>query len=222
MWQVVFPTVSRLWEQAGRTQAEDFLSRLLHVYLFVGCGIALLVSANANEVITLFASEKFAESAHILRTVALVLLVYGTTWIFGAGFHLQRRTGLLASLMAGAAILNVVLNVLLIPDYGLRGAVLATVGSYGMLTAVLIVLSRRYIAIAIPVRALITCVVAAGVAAAVLQILSFDNDLLSIAVKCTLGAVLYLVPVLTFDPVLRDMARAGIHRALPGPASVPP
>ena len=68
-------------------------------------------------------------------------LVYGSTWIFGAGFHLQRRTGLLASLMAGAAILNVALNVLLIPKYGLEGAVLATVGSYGVLTVVMVVLS---------------------------------------------------------------------------------
>ncbi len=222
MWQVLFPAVSRLWEQSGRAQAEDFLSRLLLVYVFVGCGIALLVGANADEVITLFASSKFAQSAHILRIVAMVLLVYGSTWIFGAGFHLQRRTGLLASLMAGAAILNVALNVLLIPKYGLEGAVLATVGSYGVLTVVMVVLSRRYILIAIPVRALVTCGAAGLVAAAVLRLMSFDSELVSIAVKSATGVALYLVPVLTFNPALREMARAGIHRALPGPASVPP
>jgi O-antigen/teichoic acid export membrane protein len=67
----------------------------------------------------------------------LVIFASGVSgWLLGLSFLLSTpillgdRTGLLAVVAAGAVVVNLVLNTILIPPYGVSGAAIATVSSY--------------------------------------------------------------------------------------------
>jgi O-antigen/teichoic acid export membrane protein len=209
MWQAIFPILTRVWEQEGRAATEELLSRLLQIYTFAGGAIMLIVATNGHELVTLLASAKFAEAAVVFVAVCAVMVAYGSTWIFAAGFYLQRKTGQLAVFMAAAAVLNLALSVLLVPRFGIMGAVAATVGSYGALTFNLIRGGRRHARPTLPLRTLASCVLAAVAVGALLSAVTIDNLVVSIGVKLVTGGAFYGGLVIAFDRELRALCVTG-------------
>ncbi|MEL6757583.1 MAG: polysaccharide biosynthesis C-terminal domain-containing protein, partial [Pseudomonadota bacterium] len=70
-------------------------------------------------------------------------------------------TGELALLMLFPAAANIALNLVLIPQFGLLGAVMATLASYALGLAVLALKGRRLIALPLPMRDLTKIALAA-------------------------------------------------------------
>ncbi len=214
MWQAIFPILTRMWEQEGRAATEELLSRLLQIYTFAGAAIMLFVATNGRELVTLLASSKFAESADVFIAVCAVMVAYGSTWICAAGFYLQRKTGQLAAFMALAAVLNLGLSVLLIPRFGIMGAVAATVGSYGALTFALIRGGRRHARPKLSLRTLVVCVLAAAGIGTLLTAVMVESLVLSIVAKLTVGGAAYVALVIGFDPQLRALSLTALRWGL--------
>ncbi len=214
MWQAVFPILSKLWEEQGKAATEHFLTRILRGYIFVAGLIALLVLTSGRELIVLLASNKFEDSARIFVAVCLVMLLYGSTWILGAGLHLQRRTGQLAAMMGGAAAVNIGLNLVFIPRFGLLGAVYATIISYASLTVVISTIARQHVRLHVPFKT--TAAVATAVAAGYLlcSALKVDGLVLSLLVNGSIATVVYSIIVLGIDAELRSLAATAIEVAL--------
>jgi O-antigen/teichoic acid export membrane protein len=83
-------------------------------------GIALF----APELLAIFTSSDYSSA---VRPIALMAVgfVLSQMYIFAPGAWLQRRMWLVASINVGSAVLTVILNVVLVPWYGVWGAALA-------------------------------------------------------------------------------------------------
>jgi O-antigen/teichoic acid export membrane protein len=60
------------------------------------------------------------------------MLLYGVSGITGLVFWIERKPRQLAWLWAAAALINVLLNVILIPPFGMLGAAVSTAASYAV------------------------------------------------------------------------------------------
>jgi O-antigen/teichoic acid export membrane protein len=156
--------------------------------------------------LSLFAQELLAVLApgydRAYRGVLLVTLggvALGISSIVMAGISYTRRTTYFAVLSVAAAAVNIALNLVLIPPFGMVGAAAATAVALGLLTAAYYVVSQRLYPTPYEVR-LVVAIVAVGIPAGAVGLLQFDRVEFELLVKLAavasfLGA-LYLLGVI--------------------------
>jgi O-antigen/teichoic acid export membrane protein len=94
-------------------------------------------------------------------------------------------------------VINVVLNVLLIPMIGILGAAIATTLSYLVMVIVCISVSFKYIKFSLHWDFIIKSVAASGIMAGLVYFL-YPQDLLSLLLAVVGGAVVYMLVVIVF------------------------
>lgn len=116
--------------------APDIFAKVLTYFIFL-CGVVFLViSLYIDEIVririfdvTLF-GEKYWPATEIVPMIMLSYIFYGIYLIFQVGIYQQNKTKYLAFTTGLSAFLNIVANILLIPQLGLMGAALATLLCY--------------------------------------------------------------------------------------------
>ena len=122
-----------------------------------------------------------------------------TTYYFHTAFTLARRTGLLLLAMAVPAAANVALCLILIPRFGLQGALWATLASYGLGAIASFSLGRRAIALPVPWETLAKAALAAAAMALAVQAIPAIGGALELAAKAGVGALVYSLAAYALD-----------------------
>lgn len=94
-------------------------------------GLAGVIAIAAPEIIGLIAPDEYAASVDVLRVSVFASAAYATYMMIVGAVMLSRRTGPLAVITTLSAVLNIALNVVLIPRVGIIGAAWASVIGYG-------------------------------------------------------------------------------------------
>ena len=141
-----------------------------------------------------------AGAAHVTPWIALSGILAGlTTHYFHQAFTLGKRTRLLIVAMLVPAGANLVLNLILIPRFGLDGALWATPLSYGLGLLASAVLGRGVLQLPVPWKALAQAGAASLAMALVILLLPATQGLAELALKSVVGGVVYLTLVAAMD-----------------------
>ena len=198
----------------GRLQAaaREQLSTFLLIGLPAAAGVALVARPLAE---VLIGEELRIAATSVTPWIALSALLYGlTAYYFGQAFTLGKKTRLLLVAMATPAGLNVVLNVILVPRYGLMGAAWATEASFALGLLATQVIGRRVMPLPIPWDSLIRCGVATAAMALVVARLPAIGGLAELTLDATVGGLVYAAAALTLNAAGdRDVALRLLGRA---------
>lgn len=85
----------------------------------------------------------YRSGANIIPVVAVSLAIYGLYHVFSVGISITRRTWWTPIFLAFAALVNVALNLVLIPHYGAMGAAASTLIAYVVLVLIAYVVNQR-------------------------------------------------------------------------------
>jgi O-antigen/teichoic acid export membrane protein len=105
----------------------------------VGLGLSLF----AREALTLLTPAAYHGAAGIVPFIVLAYLFFELYYLFSFGFDLTKKTGYVPLIIGTAAIINLCLNLILIPHFGMVGAAVATVLSYMLLPIIEYPVVRR-------------------------------------------------------------------------------
>ena len=197
---------STLWHEERYGELTELAGRVTRyttlLVLLMAVGLAVL----AERVVPLYYGEPFA-----VATTPLLLLLPGAI-----GFAIARPlqaicqgSGKLRTLIFAvgiAAVLNVVLNAVLIPVFGINGAATATSVSYGSMFLLLVWSARRlgYDPL-VDFRAGRVAVTTVGTAGVILLADGlFESDLLALIVVPVVGAVVFTAAALVTGALDRD------------------
>jgi O-antigen/teichoic acid export membrane protein len=122
-----------------------------------------------------------------------------TTYYFHQAFTLARQTKMLLAAMAVPAIANLGLTLLLIPRFGLDGALWATAASYALGTLASWGLGRRVLALPVPWEALISAGLASALMGLVVWRLPSWGGASELLLKGGVGALVYGLAAATLD-----------------------
>ena len=114
-----------------------------------------------------------------------------TTYYLLQAFTLGRRTPMLIAAMAIPALANLILNLLLIPRFGLDGALWATTASYGVGAAAAWALGHSAQRLPIPWDTLAKTGGACLLMAAAVLILPSPGGILELVLKASVGVAVY-------------------------------
>ncbi len=152
LWMTVFPIYTKLWSEKGPEETKRFLSLLLKYYICIGIIMVLSMSLLSKDLITILATKKYAPAAPIVPIIISSVMIYGTFHITGAGFYLMNQTRKIGIYMFVSALINIAVNLFMIPKYGIIGAAYSTFISYGLLTILINYKAGKLIKVKWPVR----------------------------------------------------------------------
>jgi len=124
--------------------ARQIYSRVLTYFLLVAMFAALALSVLSKEVIAIMATPEFRNAYKVIPLIALSYVLWGCYYVLAVGINLEGKTRPLALFVVVAGVLNLGLNYLLIPHYGMMGAAGATLICYFMLPISSFFISQRY------------------------------------------------------------------------------
>ncbi len=89
-----------------------------------------ILSFFTPEIFKIAVAKQYWEAQTIVPIIAFSYIFFGLEEIFTAGFYIKSRTGLLIPIALTPLIINIALNLYLIPRFGIMGAAIATLFSY--------------------------------------------------------------------------------------------
>lgn len=119
-------------------------------YVAGTCLLSLAIIAVAKPLASLIGGGPFRGAATVVPLILAAFLANGYGNWFSVGVNFTGRTRLVALASGGAAILNLGLNIVLIPAYGMIGAGIATFVSYYLASVALMAISQRLFHIGYP------------------------------------------------------------------------
>ena len=111
--------------EARRTYAY-VLTYLVALTTWVATTLALL----SPWIVDWIAAPDFAESSRVVGPLAFAAVAFGGYIVVAIGIGRAKRTQFNWVVTGAAALVNIGLNLLLIPDYGMMGAAIATIAAY--------------------------------------------------------------------------------------------
>jgi O-antigen/teichoic acid export membrane protein len=142
---LVFSSNTRLFRQGlrGAHAVLEFAKHTAPVLAIYGLGAGIVLYF-AGGLMPVILGPSFAESAQVIRWLALMPFVQGVHFLFGDALMGTGRQGIRSAMQLGTAVLNVVLNLVMIPSFGWRGAALASLASELLLAVVLVIVLFKF------------------------------------------------------------------------------
>lgn len=128
----------------NKENAEQLLSRMFTLYTVVVSTLAIGIILFSREVILIMSAESFHAAHTVAPVIAVGHLFQGLYYMSVAPIFYKKKTHLLPLLTGVAAAINIGLNILWIPPYGMMGAAYATLGSFAVLFTLTHYFAQRY------------------------------------------------------------------------------
>ncbi len=132
-----------MWSMEGTPDAERTYVRVLTYLVGVTTFCALGISLFGRELIGLIATDAYSGGVWVLPLLAASYVFSASYFVLNTGASLAGRTGLISLAVGMAVGVNVALNFVLIPPYGILGAAVSTVASYWVMAASMHRFSQR-------------------------------------------------------------------------------
>lgn len=143
------------WEMSREDDARTSLAETAHLFAAFGAFVALGLSALGVDVIRVLFPAGSEAARYIVPFSAFGYILYGLYTVASTGLSLVGQTRRLAATMVACGLLNVGLNLAIVPWVGIVGAGVTTVLSYGLLALVTGLQGQRAYAVPLHVGSLI-------------------------------------------------------------------
>ena len=212
----VKPMYNEIWESKGRQATSDFLSSGLHLYMMIGIPFVAVFSLTAPHVMNILASPKFEPGTVVIPWVTTAILFDGAILFLAAGLYIKKNTRLLLFWGGVATVVNIVLNLLVIPKFGIVGAAAVTLLSFIVFSMGILSSSFKVLSFPIQLRnpALVTLL--SFLVWLLVGKLDFASDLMGLIAKGAISTVVLIAVVLLLDRDTRQLVSSRLPVALPG------
>jgi len=110
--------------------ADEYYSRVLTYIIFVSMFLALCVSAVAGDGLLLYGLKSYWAAPTVIPLLGLAMVLDCASRVLNIGITLKKRTIFAPVVIIISLAINIALNFLLIPRYGIVGATVSTLMSY--------------------------------------------------------------------------------------------
>ena len=131
------------YRMADRARGPTIYREVITLAASLLSWIAVSLSVEADEIITVIAKPGYALSAQVLPIVAVASVCQGMYTMLVGVIFLRRRTAMLPLLTVTSAGVNVLMNIVLIPRIGVLGAAWSTLTAYALFATLTLLVARR-------------------------------------------------------------------------------
>ncbi|MCK4321000.1 oligosaccharide flippase family protein [candidate division WOR-3 bacterium] len=186
-------------------KAKRIFSRMATIYITFGSVLATGVILFSREIIYFMAAERFHPSHPVVPVVAAGYLIHLTYLMSVRALYLKKKTYMMAPITGFAAIINIGLNILWIPEFGMMGAAYATLVSFLIQCILIHIFAQRIYRIPYEYRNLSMIIAFVGGIFFINYSLDFKDILVSLIVKFLIFlsfiVLLFLSRIISLDEI---------------------
>jgi len=145
----------RRFEHFNREGSEYVFARIFTYFCAVSLFVGLMISLLAKETIRIMTTEAFYSAYQVVPVIVLAYIVFSFHYHFNIGILMKKATKYIAYINVANGILNLILNVILIRQFGIWGAAFATLICFVFKASLTFYFSNRFYRILIEWRRLI-------------------------------------------------------------------
>ncbi|MFK8066701.1 MAG: lipopolysaccharide biosynthesis protein [Gammaproteobacteria bacterium] len=205
LFQAIRPMYFQIWAEKGVAATKNFIENSLYFYLIICFPVIAGAAVVGPDLLTFITGGKYTESGVVIPYIIAGQMIYGTHSMLGAGIFIKKSSALMW-ITFSAALVNVLLNIVFIPVYGIEGAAMATLISYLLMTVSETLYSRQLLVIDFPFLAALKFIIISILMYFVLDQIEIDGLLLNeIMIKIIVGGLLYGSLLLITDHKARSL-----------------
>jgi O-antigen/teichoic acid export membrane protein len=130
--------------KADDEEARRVASYAATYFALAVSAMGLFVVVFAREAVLIFGGRAYLEAARVTPVIVMASVVQGLFYVPSRGLLLEKKTKVLPYIVAAAGAVNICLNFLLIPRFGMMGAAVATLLGYIVAVAMTYAFSQHY------------------------------------------------------------------------------
>lgn len=193
----------------------DKLARIFRIFVFIALIGVLVLSVSVDYLLLLLTTTEYFGAA-LLVVILMPGILLSNMYIFMPGASIEKKTHLIVVINIAGGLLNIGMNVLLIPTYGLTGAAIATSGSFLAVFLANVIVSQRFYYIPVEWKAIVGSAGLVGLLGLGSTVVPTDGWVyVAVIGGAVLVAVLLLVKVL-LRPEDLEAARKLLRGMAPG------
>jgi O-antigen/teichoic acid export membrane protein len=208
------PIYMRLLVNKGPEATKEFFSKLFNFFSMIMCPLVFGFLAVGEEFIVILATEKYYEAVSILPYIVFGQAVYAASTILNCGLFIKKKTYVVSYIMIGFCLVNIVLNMVLIPKHGILGAAEATLISYIGYTCVVTFFAMREFGFRIEFWRVGGYGLGGLLMFAVTNAVHTNGAVETLLVKVLVGSFVYCVFIVAFDGTIRRWLMSAISSAM--------
>ena len=167
--------------------ARRLTGNCLQLLLMIGAPLTAWSILMRCEVVAVLLGQQYVPAAFVFPLIVLGVLLWQFAQFYQKTFETAANTKPIGSSIVYAVGMNLFLDLLLVPKYGIAGAAIGTVGAYGFYGALIAVRARAFGVPEIPRRSFLNVAVATALFSAMLvAVNSFDPRLWLKTLACAL------------------------------------
>lgn len=139
--QLFTPLKFNIWQDKD---AKEKFKELFNKYHFIGCFFIISIGVFTKFILNIFGMKEYIFANRIVPLIIVSYFIYGKAAFYSLGIEINNKTYLESIVMGTGGILNIVLNIVLIPKYGMYGASIATIVSYIVMNLLYRLIGRKY------------------------------------------------------------------------------
>lgn len=189
---ILLPAVLPEYYEAGNMKkVNTFLKYSLKYYLVFTIPAAVGISILSKPLLLVLTTDIIASQGYLVTpAVAIGAVFMGIYGITNNILILEKKTNILGHLWTGVAILNIVLNIIIVPFLGIVGASIATLICYIIAFAVTIYYSKQYDALPFDYKAIIKIIIASVVMGIFVSIAN-PSGIINIVIVVIIAVLIY-------------------------------
>ncbi|MEM4217283.1 MAG: oligosaccharide flippase family protein [Candidatus Methanomethylicaceae archaeon] len=192
------PIIVQTYENRGEEETRVLFKSLFSLYLIILVPAVFGIVALSQNIVEVLLGQSFGSASAILPWVAGGSFFFGFSQYSNTPFQLKEKPNQLLYLIIMAAILNIVLNFLLIPPLGILGAAYATFLAYLIYLIVSYLLVNRIFPLFFPWKTLSKAILASVGMYLILSLglINLTSKIQSLMINITMGSLSYFVILL--------------------------
>lgn len=187
-----FPIIINTWTHGTIEETKNLLSNVTRYYLLISIPAAIGIITLSRELIQIIGSS-YSDGYSILPWICFGSFISGLCIYLNKGLELTNNTRILSIFIGIAGISNIIMNLLLIPQYSYYGAAVATAIAYIVYLILSIVISRKFLSWHVNIKSLINILLASLLMAiTIFSVKIYITDsLLDILILIITGVIVY-------------------------------
>jgi O-antigen/teichoic acid export membrane protein len=192
---VLLPAITNQYENNKIEEVKTIVRYTLKFFLALSVPATFGLLVLSKSLLNVTTTDEFTSAHTIVPLVAFGTIFFSVSYIFADLLLLFKKTKLISAIFSGSALLNLVLNIILVNWIGIFGAAISTMITFIIHSIVLGIFSNKLIPFDIDLKFLAKCLASSIVMSLVVWMLGPTN-VLTIAGSLILGAVVYFLCLL--------------------------
>ncbi len=204
-FSILLPSVlPRYYEEKNNEKVRMYLKYSIKYFLLISIPAAFGLSILSKPILLILTTPEIALNGYLVTPfVAVSALLFGFYAIAGNILILEKRTKIMGSIWLIAAVLNLSLNIVFVPYFGILGAAAITLIAYLAAFILTILYSSKFFKFDFDTIFIVKSLIASILMSGIIIYLN-PYGILNVVIAVIIGAVVYFVLLLIFKGIKTD------------------